>query len=139
MKDLFQIFDESFETIQKLIEDDNYAGSSSISTDLITVSVMSDFQDGILIGEVLEGVFDQIDQLFYTYALKAEVQNAIRKQTYEQVALIGKSYKNGEKEKLYEALRNIRAIATQFQFKCFKTIKPRPEFGPQRLRVSRRA
>ncbi len=139
MKDLFQIFDESIETMQKLIAEDNYAGSSSISTDLITISVMSDFQDGILIGEVLEGIFDQIGQLFFTYRLSVEVQKAVREQICEQLALVGKSYKNGDKEKLYEALRNIRTEATQFQFKCFKTIKPRPEFSPQGLRVSRRA
>ena len=139
MKEMFQIFDESLATIQKLIEDKNYEGSSSISTDLITISVMSNFRDGIMIGEVFEGVFDQISPLFRAFEIGAEVHALITKQVIDQVALVGKSYKNENKERLYEALRDLRSIATQFQFQCIKTMKAKPEMVSEGIRVRRRA
>lgn len=138
MKDILQIFDESLMTIHKLIVDKNYEGSSGISTDLITVSVMSDFRDGVMIGEVFEGVFDQISPLFQEFEIDAEARTSITKQIADQVTLVGKSYKDENKERLYDALRNLRSIATQFQFKCFHTMKAKAEMEPERVRFRRR-
>ena len=140
MKNLFQIFEENLEIMQKLIGENNYDGCSSVSTDLITVSVMSDFPDGVLIGEVFEGVFDQVAPLFQAFDLNDEVQSMLKKQIGDQVALVGKSIKDENKATLYDALRNIRNIATQLQFKCYKTMKQKPESESTRtLRLRRRA
>lgn len=126
--------------MQKLIGENNYDGCSSVSTDLITVSVMSDFPDGVLIGEVFEGVFDQVAPLFQAFDLNDEVQSMLKKQIGDQVALVGKSIKDENKATLYDALRNIRNIATQLQFKCYKTMKQKPESESTRtLRLRRRA
>jgi hypothetical protein len=137
MKEIFQIFDESLMTIQKLINDKNYAGSSGISTDLITISVMSDFRDGIIIGEVFEGVFDQINQLFQGFKIDAESHTSIAKQIADQVTSVHKSYRDENKEGLYDALRDLRSIATQFQFKCFRTMKAKHEMETERIRFRR--
>jgi len=140
LKNLFQIFEENLEIMQKLIGENNYDGCSSVSTDLITVSVMSDFPDGVLIGEVFEGVFDQVAPLFQAFDLNDEVQSMLKKQIGDQVALVGKSIKDENKATLYDALRNIRNIATQLQFKCYKTMKQKPESESTRtLRLRRRA
>jgi len=40
MKNLFEIFEENFDIMYELLEQDNFYGCSSISTDLITISIM---------------------------------------------------------------------------------------------------
>ena len=127
MKDLFKIFDEHIETINKLVEEPNFLGCETIATDLITISVMSDFGDGILIGEVLEAVFSQISPLFVRFEISEKEQNAIKNKVKEQITLIGKSYNKEDKRNLYEALKNLRSLVTEFQFKCWKTIKRKKE------------
>jgi len=125
MKDILKIFDESFETIGKLLEESNYSGCSNIATDLITISGMSEFGDGVFIGEVLEGVFDQINTTVGNFTTSEEDIEALRGQMKEQVALVEKTYKNKDKRQLYEALRDLRVVATGFQYKCFWTMKPK--------------
>ena len=122
---MFGIFDENFDTICGLIEDKNYSGSSNIATDLITISVMSNFRDGLFIGEVFEGVFDQIGVTLENFKVPEEDQKALREKVREYVTLVSRTYKNKDKGAVYEALLNLRVTATEFQFKCYKTMKPK--------------
>ena len=136
MKDLRQTIDENFDSIRKLLDQGNYSGCSVMSTDLITYSVMSDHSEGIFIGEVFESVFDQIGPLVQMYDIKDEQRNTIHRQLSEQIASLAKSYNAGDKAGMYEALKGMRSTATRFQFDCWRTMKPRPEFGE--LHVARR-
>jgi len=126
MKDLFQVFDENFDMIQRLLDQQNLAGCSSISTDLITISRMSNFEDGVFIGEVFESVFDQVSPLFDQYEIKAEDRDSMMQSFKEQVALTQKLYKDQDKTELYNSLKKLRNVATEFQFKCWRTMKLGP-------------
>lgn len=127
MKNLFQIFDENFEVIKRLVDQDNLSGCSSIATDLITISVMSKFGDGVLIGEIFEGVFDQIGPLFNRFEISEDEGNAAKEKIKEQVKLVAEAYKHEDKKELYEALKNLRTVATELQFKCANIMKRKTE------------
>ena len=126
MKDILEIFDQHFERINMLLEERNFLGCKRIATDLITISVMSDFGDGIFVGEVFEGVFDQISPLFKHFEVSEEEKNDMKNHVKEQVALIAKSFSKKDKRDLYETLKNLRSLVTKFQFKCWHMIKPKP-------------
>jgi len=138
MKDLFAVFDESFELIRKLLDEHNFSGCSSIATDLITFSMMSDFTDGVLIGEVLESVFDQIAPLFERFEVVEQERNTLKERLKEQVGLMSKSYRMENKTEVHESLRNIRVAATAFQFKCYRTMKPKSDSDRDRILDRRR-
>jgi hypothetical protein len=99
---------------------------------------MSDFRDGVLISEVFESVFDQIAPLFDQYEVSEEDRSVIKEKVKEQVAIVAKSYGIENKIELYEALKNLRVVATDFQFKCFKMMKPKPETEARRIIMGRR-
>jgi hypothetical protein len=127
VKDILAIFDDSLKEILKALGQKNYAGCSSMSTDLITVSVLSGYSDGTFMGEVFEGVFDQLAPVFDTYEVSDGERNSLEEGLREQINIIAKSYKTADKRTLYSALRDMRALATEFQLKCFRTLKSKRE------------
>jgi hypothetical protein len=132
VKDVLAIFEDSLKEILKALGQKNYAGCSSMSTDLITVSVLSGYSDGTFVGEVFEGVFDQLAPLFDTYEVSDSERNSLEEGLREQINTIAKSYKTADKKALYTALRDMRALATEFQLKCFRTLKSKPNIEVRR-------
>jgi hypothetical protein len=136
MKDVFQVFEENLGLILKSLENDNYDGSSSISSDLISTALLAGFSDGVFIGEVLEGVFDQVSPMMSRFELSEEDKQGLRGAIRNQVELIANSFKEEDKNRLYSALREVRTVTTQFQFKCMRFGKVRADIEP-RVRVAR--
>ena len=60
MKSIFDVFNEGFEEITRMVEQGNYKGSFVYSSNLTLFSTLLDYEDGILISELLEGVFSQV-------------------------------------------------------------------------------
>lgn len=115
VKNLTQIFDESLNNILSIVNDKNYYSCIKISNDLITISVQSDYKDGIFIAEVLDGVFSQIYPISDEYQIDEEYQNNIKDQLKKQLELLLSSYKDGDKNKIYNALKDLRSVATVYQ------------------------
>lgn len=126
MKNLFEIFDENFRLITKTLNQGNYEGCSNLSTNLITISFLANYDDGVLIGEVCEGVFHQIEPLLQRFELGKEEQESVKEKLRRSIASIAKSYRNENKNDLYVALRDMRAVATNFQFRTVTTVKSNP-------------
>ena len=60
MKDVFDVFDEGFEEITRMVGQGNYKGPFVFSSNLTLFSTLLVYEDGILISEILEGVFSQV-------------------------------------------------------------------------------
>jgi hypothetical protein len=78
MKEIQELFYEKILLIRKLSMDFNFKACSNISTDLITVSTMFEYQDGVFIGEVLEAVFDQLLDLDRRFDLEESDQKVLK-------------------------------------------------------------
>ena len=133
VKDAIQVFDEGLEKIIKLIDSKNYTSCQNLATELITVSFHSEFDDGVFIGETLEGIFDQIDDLTMMFEIDENYQNDIKEQLNKQLTLLVKSYKDKDKNKTFEALRQLRSIATRYQLSSPNKFSRRAEFKRGRV------
>jgi len=123
MKDLYQIFDESFQAMIALAGKSSYINCFNISVDLTRMSVQSDFKDGIFISEILENIFQQIGPLFDQYKIDEKDVKLIKEQVCEYLVLLSKVYRDEDKTKAYEVLRDLRSMTSQFQFKCWNYLE----------------
>lgn len=123
MKNIFQVFDENFKLIAKTLTQSNYQGCSNIATNLIAVSVLENYSDGVLIGEVFEGIFEQIGPLWERFELGKEEQEIAKEKLRRCIASIAKSYRKENKNDVYVALRDMRTVATNLQFRTVTTVK----------------
>ncbi|MGH2574311.1 MAG: hypothetical protein ACRD92_08950 [Nitrosopumilaceae archaeon] len=129
MKDVYQIFDESLNTIRQFIEAYKFDNCTTIASELIHVTSMADYKDGIFISEILETIFSNISSLFGSYEINDDDRKLIKEQLKDQMGLLLKSYRDEDKAKIYHIVRDMRSMATQFQFKCWNmmTEKSEPE------------
>ncbi|MCK9299429.1 hypothetical protein HL657_07790 [Methanoculleus sp. YWC-01] len=119
MKDVFDVFNEGFEEITRMVEQGNYKGPFVYSSNLTLFSTLLDYEDGILVSEILEGVFSQVGP--FAEELGAEEIRSINEQLAAQMKIITDSYRTEDKNALYQALRDLRSIATKFQIKCMRS------------------
>ena len=119
MKSIFDVFNEGFEEITRMVEQGNYKGSFVYSSNLTLFSTLLDYEDGILISELLEGVFSQVGP--FAEELNPEEIGSINEQLAAQMKIIAGSYRAEDKNILYQALRDLRSIATKFQIKCMRS------------------
>jgi hypothetical protein len=119
MKSIFDVFNEGFEEITRMVGQGNYKGSFVYSSNLTLFSTLLDYEDGILISELLEGVFSQVGP--FAEELNPEEIRSINEQLAAQMKIIAGSYRAEDKTILYQALRDLRSIATKFQIKCMRS------------------
>jgi hypothetical protein len=132
MKDVFDAYKDSFEEITQMVEQGNYKGSFVASTYLTLVSITLDYTDGILISEVLEGVFSQVGPA--AEESEPERVKILNEQLTAQMRLLTDSYRAEDKNALYQALRDLRSIATKFQIQHAKHEPAKTPRQPQ-LRI----
>ncbi len=126
MKNTLEIFDESLKMIANMLEKPNYFGCTRISRKLTTVSTMSEFKDGVFVSEVLEGIFDQLDDVVMRYEVDVDELKKIVNLLIEHINTLADALKNNSKEKLYEVLKEMRYSMTKFQIYSFNTAKSIP-------------
>ena len=63
MREIFNVYNEGFEEIARMVGQGNYKGAFVASANLTLFSTLLDYDDGILVSEVLEGVFSQVGPL----------------------------------------------------------------------------
>ncbi len=119
MKDVFDVFNEGFEEITRMVGQGNYKGSFVYSSNLTLFSTLLDYEDGILISEILEGVFSQVGP--FAEEMDAKEIGSINEQLAAQMKTITGSYRAEDKNILYQALRDLRSLATQFQMRCMRS------------------
>ncbi len=119
MKDVFDVFNEGFEEITRMVGQGNYKGSFVYSSNLTLFSTLLDYEDGILISEILEGVFSQVGP--FAEEMDAKEIGSINEQLAAQMKTITGSYRAEDKNILYQALRDLRSLATKFQMRCMRS------------------
>ena len=119
MKDVFDVFNEGFEEITRMVGQGNYKGSFVYSSNLTLFSTLLDYEDGILISEILEGVFSQVGP--FAEEMNAKEIGSINEQLAAQMKTITGSYRAEDKNILYQALRDLRSLATKFQMRCMRS------------------
>jgi hypothetical protein len=127
MNDIFQIFEKPFQDLEDSIKNMNFYRSSNISSDLISLSVLSDYPDGILIGTVLEEIFSRMEDLFEQYEISEKDANIITKEYSEHMGTLSKSYREDDKNKVYEVLRDLSTITMETEFKYTRFKKGKDE------------
>ena len=132
MRDIQQLFYEKIILIQKLSMDFNFRACSGSSTDLITAAVLFEYQDGVFIGEVFEGVFDQLHDLVSRYDLDESDQKILKENFDRNLSMIAELFRKSDKNELYQALSNLRYETTKMQYKCYQTqkMKRREKISP---------
>ncbi|WP_174591672.1 hypothetical protein [Methanocella conradii] len=135
MKDAFQALEDNIRVIINLVERNDYNSSRRFCTYLITTYTFLDYDDGILIFEILESVMDQIEDGLGFFEISDDVKNDLSKQIIKQLGIILTSYNNKNKEQLYDSLKEIRSIATRFQLIQCTFSKPINKKPPELLEI----
>jgi hypothetical protein len=84
-------------------------------------------EDGIFIGEVLEAIFNEIDDLFSSFDVSAEDKQAIKNSSIECLSTLVANFKEPNNHKVYSSLKALRVMATKSQFKYWDTFEPKPQ------------
>lgn len=120
------IFDTSLNSIKEMVEIRNYDSCVSRTIDLTTVSLYFDYETGLLISEVLEDVFGQVDNTIRARVVDDSHQDSVSNDLRRYLDDILNSYKNNDKNNLFTALMKIRSTATRFYYYGFDCPR-RPE------------
>lgn len=124
MKDSEQVFNEGLQRLTQL-DEVGFEACFRLASDLTRVATYSDFKQGVLIAEVLEGIFNQIGPLFEAYDIP---ENEIRdiSDTINQGLSQLLSVYTDDRSAAFEILADLRFAATKFQFKCYTTWRRLP-------------
>jgi len=120
MKQLSEIFAELFDAIIDAVDENNFFACANVSLDFIAVAEMANFKDGVFIGEVFEGLFNQMKILSKDFDLDDEELMQFRELAKQRVQIIANSYQKSDKNEVYEALKEIRNDVTVLQMKTFR-------------------
>jgi hypothetical protein len=93
---------------------------------------MTDFDEGIMIGEILEGIFDQLAHLFVSFEISKDEKTKATDRLRDQLGSLSKVYAGKDKTTLYETLKRMRISTTRLQFDIWRTMNyKRPRISPE--------
>lgn len=123
MKEMFQIFQENINYLQKSIQKNNYFGCTNISDDLILLSLLSDFDEGVFSWYVLKTIFYQLDFMYEHYPITEDDKNDIRNKCFNQITAFEKSIKETNKEEVYMILKDLVYFIMNLESKYRRLVK----------------
>ncbi len=126
MKGIFEIFQENISYLQKSIQKNNFFGCTNISDDLILVSLLSDFDEGVFNWYVLKTLFYQLDFIHEHYPISEDDKNEIRNKCFDQISIFEKSLEENNKEKYYVVLKDLVYFTMQLESKYRRLVKEIP-------------
>ena len=119
MKDVHQVFEDGFQGLSRL-DEIGFRGCFYLATDLTNIVTYLNFKQGVLIMEVLEGIFNQVGHLFETYNIPEKEGKYIKDKIGQGMLSLSSVYRK-DASATYEILTELRFAATDFQFKCLTT------------------
>ena len=126
MRNNLEVFDDYLNKLKSAIEQSRLSNCYDMCNSLTRYSAMSGYQDGVLISEILESVFFQLRRLFDTVNIPKTVQKEFLTELKTHVVSVGTTYKNDDKNPIYNTLKEIRNLTTNFQFHCWDTFSAKP-------------
>ena len=133
MKDVYQIFDDGFQNMARLEELD-FKSCLNIAHDLIIIATHFDFKYGVIIAEILEGIFAQVEHLYEHYQIPMDDTKQIKQEISQGIVLLSSTYRNNDDVRVYNILADLRFAATKFQYNCFTYCKHIPASSHRSLR-----
>ena len=127
MANHLEVFDDYLNKLKLAVEENRLSNCNAISSDLTKYSVMTDYQDGVLIAEIFESVFSQIRDLFTTMEVSENERERILAELKNHIVSIKNTYKDNDKNLIYQELKKIRNAATRFQIHCWNTFSAKPQ------------
>lgn len=130
MKDFKESFLENLSKIPLQYNNSNFIGCRRLSTDIIAVSNFVEFFDGVLIGEIFESIFENLDDLNDRYEIEKEDLMELNELITKIVMLFNNSNLNineKNKTKLYDLLKDFRFKVTSMQLNYYNIKKPKKE------------
>lgn len=123
--------------IIKYLRKQNFRACYRISKDFILLSNFFDFEDGILVGEFMYSIFNDLTELVYEYALKENEIKRIINTNVEFIEGLKKfiSPKGMDINALYKSAKRARVLMTRLQFECERSVRKKrfPPFMRQIL------
>ena len=123
----YNVFDECLTKIENIIENKQLINCYRQCADLTGYSALANFKDGLLISEILEGVFMQLNNVFDNAEIPESEQKQFLAKLKSNISQIKSTYKEDDKNNLYNALKEIRSTATYFQINCWTTLPNKPK------------
>jgi hypothetical protein len=123
MKEVSIVFNENLQSISTLLDSGNLRACFIASSNLTMFSAMSEYDDGVMITEVLQGVFSEVGPLFDDYLIEENDSKQLISEMKKYMKDVIKNYDENNKNELYSALKNLRYVATKFQMQCWKLMK----------------
>ena len=124
MKDSKQVFDEGLQRLTHL-DEVGFEACFHLASDITMVATYSDYKHGVLIAEVLEGVFSQIGPLFEMYDIPENEIKDISDTISQGLSKLLSVYTD-DSSAAFEILADLRFAATKFQVKCHTTWRRLP-------------
>lgn len=103
MNDVYKIFDDGFQKLTEL-DEIGFENCFRIAADLTKIAVYSNFKHGVLVAEVLEGVFGQVGPLFEMYDIPKDRKKVIKDKIIHEIYSLSSTYKNDNGAAVYESL-----------------------------------
>ena len=116
MEDVFGTY---LNSMKEMVESKNYDSCISRTLDITTVSLHFDYETGLLISEVLEDVFGQVNNAIQERIIDFTIQTSVNDELSQHLDSILKSYRKNDKNDLFNALVKIRSAATRFFYYSF--------------------
>ena len=135
--DYIEKFKEGLERLRKSLAGSNFRGCLNNSTDLTRTSEFVDFDEGVLIGEFFENLFDNLYDVVQLYEYKKEELEPLKKEIDTVIQFIQTAIPSGNsqtKARIYDAMIKARYISTKFQVQSYRERKHKkgmpPDFEP---------
>ena len=107
--DAFEVFDQNLERLELLAGKVRLHNCARTSADLIRYSPMVNYQDGLLIGGVLGGVFGQVDSALGSREVPDDEKLRVAREPKSGIGEIRATYKR-DKNSIYDALKKPAAL-----------------------------
>ncbi|MCW4006453.1 MAG: hypothetical protein NWF04_07680 [Candidatus Bathyarchaeota archaeon] len=121
MREIQQLFYEKILFLKEHSTGFNFLTCARVSTDLITTAAMFNYQDGVFIAEVFEGVFFQLQKMTDIFDIEENDQKKLKDTFESNLTTVAESFKKSDRNELYQALSNLRYETTKQQYKCAHT------------------
>ncbi len=115
MKDPQIAYKERLENMLNLIKDDQYFTCFKISQNLTTFVWTMELEDEVFISEVLESIFEQIDDVTSNHTISEATAQQLRTSLGTKMENLIKAYSDRDPQQLYICLKELRYVATNNQ------------------------
>jgi len=126
--DFMAKFKENLGSILKHLGESNFRACSNVSTDLIRTSEFVGFPEGVLVGEIFESLFDNIQGVYRMFDVDEKEISDLKEEITTLIEFLIREFpfsSNEAKATFYEKIVGVRYKATQFQVKYFREERKR--------------